>query len=320
MSGLNDLPVLILAYNRFDKFYKCFNSLKDQGIRKIFISIDGPTNNYDIISQKKILNYCKNNEYDLDIQIKYFNLNNGCRLGPLKGISWFFYLNRYGVILEDDVIISRNCIESFDFLLKEKINCKEYMSLSSFNEFTNNEKESLYSLPVWRSWGWASWSDRWINHIAFLKKIKRLSLWQLYQLMPFEFRSIETVKLVKSSQLNLLDAWDYEFNFSHIVNKKSSLTLGGINTYTYGFDNTATHTFDINSIGIDFDLFGEREINLAMIANIKKSYCEGTLNKCGFQISVNNSFLKKIIIYSNLIFYPLFFYMQKIKRIMYKRL
>jgi len=64
MSGLNDLPVLILAYNRFDKFYKCFNSLKDQGIRKIFISIDGPTNNYDIISQKKILNYCKNNEYD----------------------------------------------------------------------------------------------------------------------------------------------------------------------------------------------------------------------------------------------------------------
>ena len=320
MSELSDLPVLILAYNRFDKFYKCFNTLKDQGIKKFFISIDGPSNNYDIISQKKILNYCKYNVDDLDIKIKHFAFNNGCRLGPIKGISWFFDLNKYGVILEDDVIISQNCIESFNFLLKNKINSKEYMSISSFNEFTNNKKESLYSLPVWRSWGWASWSDRWINHVAFLKEIKSFSLWQLYQLMPIEFRSIEIVKLVKYSQLNLLDAWDYEFNFSHIVNKKSSLTLGGINTYSYGFDNAATHTFDINSFGIDFDLFGEREINLAIVSNIKKSYCEGTLKKCGFQISVNNSFLKKIIIYSNLILYPLFLHMQKIKRIMFKRL
>ncbi len=320
MSELSDLPVLILAYNRFDKFHKCFNTLKDQGIKKIFISIDGPSNNYDIISQKKILNYCKYNVDDLDIKIKHFAFNNGCRLGPIKGISWFFDLNKYGVILEDDVIISQNCIESFNFLLKNKINSKEYMSISSFNEFTNNKKESLYSLPVWRSWGWASWSDRWINHVAFLKEIKSFSLWQLYQLMPIEFRSIEIVKLVKYSQLNLLDAWDYEFNFSHIVNKKSSLTLGGINTYSYGFDNAATHTFDINSFGIDFDLFGEREINLAIVSNIKKSYCEGTLKKCGFQISVNNSFLKKFIIYSNLILYPLFLHMQKIKRIMFKRL
>ena len=39
----------------------------------------------------------------------------------------------------------------------------------------------------------------------------------LYKLMPIHFRSIETVKLVKASQLNLLDAWDYEFNFSHLV-------------------------------------------------------------------------------------------------------
>ena len=45
--------------------------------------------------------------------------------------------------------------------------------------------------------------------------------------MPRHLRSIETVKLVKSSQLNLLDAWDYEFNFTHVVNAKYSLTLGG---------------------------------------------------------------------------------------------
>ena len=52
MSTINELPVLILAYNRFDKFNKCINTLHEQGIKKIFVSIDGPLNNFDIKSQK----------------------------------------------------------------------------------------------------------------------------------------------------------------------------------------------------------------------------------------------------------------------------
>ena len=44
--------------------------------------------------------------------------------------------------------------------------------------------------------------------------------------MPKNLQSIETAKLVKASQLNLLDAWDYEFNFTHVVNKKKSLNFG----------------------------------------------------------------------------------------------
>ena len=58
---------------------------------------------------------------------------------------------------------------------------------------------------------------------------------------------METAQLVKASQLNLLDAWDYEFNFSHLVNMKKSLTIGGINTLVYGFDDTATHPIDLDS-------------------------------------------------------------------------
>ena len=44
MSDISNLPVLILAYNRFDKFNKCINTLYKQGIKKIFLSIDGPKN------------------------------------------------------------------------------------------------------------------------------------------------------------------------------------------------------------------------------------------------------------------------------------
>ena len=120
-------------------------------------------------------------------------------------------------------------------------------------------------MPVWRSWGWASWSHKWNKNLIFSKKIRHYNLIQLYKLMPLELRSMETVKLVKASQLDLLDAWDYEFNFSHVINNNSSLTMGGINNFVYGFDESSTHAVDIDSTGIDFNLFREREFDISEI-------------------------------------------------------
>ena len=57
-------------------------------------------------------------------------------------------------------------------LLEEHFLNKNIMSLSSFNEFTNKKIESLYKIPVWRSWGWATWAERWKMHIEFSNKIK----------------------------------------------------------------------------------------------------------------------------------------------------
>ena len=320
MKSLQDLPVLILAYNRYEKFYHCINTLKKQGIKKIFLSIDGPKNIKDKKIQEKIYNYCKNNKSDFEIKINQFKNNYGCRLGPRKGISWFFLQNDFGVVLEDDVIVSKQCMESFSFLLKKYQNNANFMSITSFNEFTNKNLESVYKLPVWRSWGWASWSDKWTNHLVFSEKIKNFSIWELYKLLPENLRSIQTAKLVKASQLNLLDAWDYEFNFSHVVNKKSSLTIGGINNFVYGFDNTATHTIDIESLGINFNYFCEREIDLNSIKKLSLKKEKFTLRKCGF------FYKKEIFLYYEFLnfllslYIPIIFHLRKIKRIMYKTL
>lgn len=112
MQNIKNLPVLILAYNRYEKFHRCINSLHKHGIRKIFLSIDGPKSNNDLINQEKIYNFCFDNKLDLQLKIQKLKYNHGCRKGPLKGITWFFRENKYGIILEDDVIISRNCVQA----------------------------------------------------------------------------------------------------------------------------------------------------------------------------------------------------------------
>ena len=213
MNNLKNLPVLILAYNRFDKFKYCIDTLAKYEIKKIFISIDGPKNDFDLQNQSKIYSFCSNNRNDANIIINQLKINYGCRIAPLKGISWFFSKNKYGVILEDDVIVSKKCMEVFLFLLEKNINKKNFMSITSFNEFTNKKIESVYTLPVWRSWGWACWADRWNYHLNFSKKIKDYNIWKLYQMLPEHFKSMQTAKIIKASQLNLLDANSSTFLF-----------------------------------------------------------------------------------------------------------
>lgn len=317
MQRLEKLPFLILAYNRFDKFERCINTLHSQGIKEIFVSIDGPQNILDKKNQLKIYEFCNENKFELNIKINQLNKNYGCRLGPIEGITWFFKNNEYGVILEDDVIISKKCIEIFSFLLNED-SYKDCMSISSFNEFTNKKIESIYAMPVWRSWGWAGWAYKWEKYLSFSNKIKNYNLLQLYNLLPFEFRSIETAKLVKASQLDLLDAWDYEFNFTHVVNKKFSITLGGINNFVYGFDRSATHTIDENSSGIDFSLFKEREIDHNELIKDRFKFYRPILKKCGFKYSYKKNRFSDIEVFFKCIIYTFIFRLRIIKRFMFK--
>ena len=143
MSLLEKLPVLILGYNRLDKFTRCISTLNEQGIKKVFVSIDGPKNESDKKIQKEIIKFCKYNKFDLDIRLNRFNRNFGCRIAPVKGITWFFKENEYGVILEDDVLVSKKCIELFSLLLNEYFANDKIMSISSFNEFTKKYQYQL---------------------------------------------------------------------------------------------------------------------------------------------------------------------------------
>ena len=319
MSETKNVPVLILGYNRFNKFTRCISTLEKQGLKNIYVSIDGPKNDYDKEAQKNIINFCKRNTSKLDIKFKNLDKNYGCRNAPMKGITWFFEQNKYGVILEDDVILSKKCIQLFSILLEKYFFKNDVMSISSFNEFTNKKIESIYNISVFRSWGWATWAEKWMMHLEFQKKIKNFSIWQLYNLLPKELRLIETAEIIKSCQLNLLDAWDYEFNFYHIVNNKKSLTIGGINNYVYGFDDSATHTADIKNIDIDFELFCERNIDEKKILELETNKNFSTLEKCGFSYAnKKNIFNQTKDLFKSWV-YSFVFYLRIIKRNMYKK-
>ena len=156
--------------------------------------------------------------------------------------------------------------------------------------------------------------------MEFSARINNYSLLNLYGIMPKDLRSVETVKILKACQLNFLDAWDYEFNFTHIVNNLNSLTVGGINNFVYGFDKSATHSIDIDSLGIDFNLFSEREIEEDKIIFNSYRNTKLILNKCGFFYSPNINLINVINQIMRIFYYSIIFRLRIFKRIIYKRL
>ena len=89
MGVISDLPILILGYNRFEKFTKCIKTVQKQGIKKVYVSIDGPKNDYDHRVQKRIIDFCLNDNHGIDIKIKNLKKNYGCRNGPIKEFLGF---------------------------------------------------------------------------------------------------------------------------------------------------------------------------------------------------------------------------------------
>ena len=314
-------PVLILAFNRDDKFKMCIKNLFDNGFRNIYLSVDGPRNVKDSISQSKIKSIF--DEYaaleNCNFRSNFIKSNLGCRKGVIRGISWFFEQVKFGLIIEDDVLISNNVCKAFCELLEEYETDNEIMSISSFNEFIFNEKSLITKSPVFRSWGWATWAKEWKEHIKFSEKIEKLTLRQCLKYLPRNFQNIKNVEIVKACHLGFIDTWDYEYNFTHIALSKFSITFTGQNCINIGFDEDATHTKDLSLNNIDFSEFKNNPIDTKKEIILDKNSLKLLLENCGF--FENNRFHLKFKLFNFLLSYKysFIFYLRKLKRIIIKK-
>jgi len=318
MSSIQDLPVLILAHSRADKFVKCISRIYEYGIRNIYLSLDGPRNKIDSSEQKLMLNECKKYKDQCSLKINMLDKNYGCRDGHIFALDWFFDKEDYGIILEDDLYLSKNCVLTFSDLLKKYGGSKNIMSLSSYNEFVQEGPRRLVISPVWRGWGWATWAEKWKIHKEFIVKARKQSMYKLIKYLPDSLRTPKNIQTIKAVHLNYLKAYDYEFNFTHLALGYSSLAISGINMNNIGFDKDATHCFERDNFPF-LKNFKDKYINIDLIDSMDDFETKSTLKEVGF-IEKRNSFLSKKFFQKFIIFiYSFIFFLRRIKRIFIKK-
>ena len=128
------VPILLIAFNRPAHTSRVLDSLRSIQPTQVFVAADGPRqgNENDVIScadVKRII--VEQIDWPCQVRTRFNSVNMGCRKGVEQAIDWFFDEVEEGIILEDDVVptrdfffIAKNCLSAIA-LIKESAPFRE---------------------------------------------------------------------------------------------------------------------------------------------------------------------------------------------------
>lgn len=240
-------PILVMGFLRSEALRNLLESLPTYQ-KKVYISIDGPRNNREKALVDASIEVAKKFQLirsGTQVEIKTNRRNLGCKYGITSAINWAFEYEQSLIILEDDIVITKEFLEFADWGLKRYQYSKEIWQINGWSPLSVEDGIKNHYLSIFAyGWGWATWKDRW-NQIDL----------ELEQYDSSDVRDLPGLSNMKlspsfnkwwSDKLNRckegLDTWDYQWNFSMWFHAGVSLSPSLSLTGNVGFDKLATHT------------------------------------------------------------------------------
>jgi hypothetical protein len=173
------LPILVLCYVRVDTLRTTIESILQQPHGPIYISCDGPSQKYQN-SASEVHLYIKSLLRDgLVEDIRISDTNEGTLVGVSKGINWFFDKVEMGIIIEDDLILDADLLNSLEYV-KHFLKHKQVLSIGIANSIPESNLTSPQSLirasNFVVSWGWATTRSNWDERIKSFAEVNMLKL------------------------------------------------------------------------------------------------------------------------------------------------
>jgi hypothetical protein len=252
-----DLAVLIIGYARPEGISYLLQTVVSAGISKVYLAIDGPKNDSDKVRHEKITTKILNFQSDPRITLHVLNrVNNlGVAGGVLNSIDWFFSHEKMGLIIEDDLIVSK---DFFDFSLQALKKYKDDSSvwmISGTQIFPNSNQPAQVEWTNYPMiWGWAGWADKWKLMRKSLLAKKQIGLPKL-----LDSRYLYWAVGANRALSGKVDTWDTPLAFEFIkqgklcllppVNLVSNTGNDAVSTNTKLLNNTMN--LEIKNIGIN---------------------------------------------------------------------
>ena len=273
---MNNAPILITAYNRYNNFKKLLSSITLYKF-KIYISIDGPKNNFDNEEQSKMITLIENLKKNHNIRYRILKRNMGCQKAILSSLDWFFSKEIKGIILEDDTLPTKSFFKFCNELLVKYNNNKKIFSISGHSPFKKKEiKTDYFFSNIFLSWGWATWRSRWL----IVKKSIPQSKWEkLLISKEWSFFLDDNIKkryfnriynLIKS---NKIDSWAFLWMLIGVSNKSKFI----IPKYNLT-KNTGTQTYGANYVPSKFEYANFKTLQFNIRHHPEKNFYDKKLD------------------------------------------
>lgn len=244
----NDIPILLIAFNRVEITQNAIEHLREIKPSKFFFSVDGPrknnSNDKDLIL--KVKNLVELIDWPCHIETLFSEINFGSGIWPYTSIQWALSRSPKLIIIEDDVRISstfyqisRSCLNTYEAN-------KDIFAICASNIVDNTglEKSQIIRASKYFSgWGWATWANRWNDYKLNLNEVKKINLYSLLKKNNFNFFVwiyfwMNFYKIRKDK----IKAWDYQIN--HLLFSSSKIILKPDRNLStnVGIGESATHT------------------------------------------------------------------------------
>lgn len=231
-----EVPILIIAWRRPDHLSKVIDAIRVVKPKQLFIAIDGPRKEEEFAFEREQIEKSKQVveqeiNWNCTVTKLYRDVNLGCAKGVSTAITWFFEQVDQGIIIEDDIIITKAGLEFFEWGLHRFKENKKVWMLSAWNPY------KTYNISIIQNyfycWGWATWKRTWQQYSL---EISNSSM---------EYSSIRRVNNYWKnifSKVEEIDTWDYSLQYWMFKHKVKAVLAPKNYVDNIGFDAMGVHT------------------------------------------------------------------------------
>jgi hypothetical protein len=249
-SNPADTPLLLIAWRRPHTLRQVIDAIRPVAPTHLFVACDGPNPERPGEAEKVAATRAViEHEIDWPCQIErlYSDVNQGCRLGVSRAITWFFEQVEEGVILEDDCVPHPDffpyCAELLD---RYRDDTRVWSVCGSNFQLGNKRGDASYYFSIHGdSWGWATWRRAWsfyeqakIEWVAFRDSGQLDNVFPLSAERKYWGEALD--KLFIDGQP---DTWDYQWWLASWMNNGLHCWPNASLVSNHGFGDEATHTF-----------------------------------------------------------------------------
>ncbi len=220
---MKKVPVLFTIFNRSDVAIKAFQSIKQYQPERLYIAADGPRPQKcgeDILCENTRRSVLNEINWPCEVRTLFQKENKGCAYAMYEGITWFFENEEWGVVCEDDVVLSLDFFKICEILLPMYANEDKLMAISAENNTPTEQVSNGFVLSnAFYCWGWASWRKSWDKmdmDLTFWPKCSLLKLIQIYGLFRGVYYYVKVTKAY--GNLKSFNSWATRYFLSIFYN------------------------------------------------------------------------------------------------------
>jgi len=222
----NPAPILLFTYLKLDTLKLTIESLKLNLLSEesdLIIYHDGLNNDNYKQQHENVKSYLKSVSGFKTVKILESNYNKGLATSIINGVSEQFIKYEQLIILEDDLIVSKNFLLFINQGLEFYKNNNQILSICGYSPIIKTHNlNDVYFTKRSSSWGWATWKDRW-DKVDWSFRSYDHFIKDRAQKKSFNKMGSDLTSMLIKQKSGLIDSWAIRFTYHQFKNNLFSV-------------------------------------------------------------------------------------------------